>query len=160
MEAHTVVVCLTCGARNRVLPGRSGIPKCGKCGSALPVLDEPFFTDSTAPSGSRWQPMSSTRLRNTILVAVALGLAGIFGWYAANGGARLDKLTALFVGRPDVKGTTVDVRHTKSSDVMTWVAQGRLYLIDRPLPQFSTVHVLRTAPYDPRFVVGRLLISP
>jgi hypothetical protein len=91
-----------------------------------------------------------------MLVAVALGLAGIFGWYAANGGAPLDKLATLFAARPDVKGTTADVRHTKSPDVMTWVTRGNLHVIDRPLPQFSTVHVLRTAPYDPKFVVARL----
>ena len=158
MEAHSVVVCLTCGAKNRVLPGRPGIPECGNCGSALPVpaLDEPFFTDSPAPSGRQWQSSSSSRLRNSMLVAVALGLAGIFGWYAANGGVGLDKLTTLFAGRPNVKGTTADVRYTKSSDVMAWVAQRKLYVVDRPLPQFSTVHVLRTAPYNPKFVVGRL----
>ena len=158
VEAHTVVVCLTCGARNRVLPGRSGIAECGNCGSALPLpaLDEPFFAQSPARSAGRWQSTSSSKLRNTLLVAMALGLAGIFGWYAAYGGVGLDKLAALFGGRPDVKGSTPEVRHSKSPDVMAWVAQRKLYVVDRPLPQFSTVHVLRTAPYNPKFVVGRL----
>jgi len=51
-----------------------------------------------------------------MLVAMALGLAGIFGWYAAYGRARLDKLAGLLVGRPDVRGSTAEVRHSKSPD--------------------------------------------
>lgn len=42
----TIVVCPTCGSKNRVPAARHGVPKCGKCGSPLPwvvdATDESF----------------------------------------------------------------------------------------------------------------------
>jgi thioredoxin 2 len=34
----SVLACLSCGARNRIRPKPTGIPSCGKCGTALPWL--------------------------------------------------------------------------------------------------------------------------
>lgn len=74
-----IILCFECGTKNRLKPGRTGAPVCGKCGEPLSVQARPVshLSGSVGAFGSK----GSLRL----LVLLCVGFVAVVGYLSVKG---------------------------------------------------------------------------